>query len=117
MTASRPDLYAILGVDPSATQEQITQAYRSLLRRHHPDTRPPGDHAHHAEADATLEQVLAAYATLGDPARRAAYDRQRGTRAQRARPARPASVASRFRGQPPIVAGPVYWRPGPGAPR
>ena len=33
------DLYAVLGVPPSATQEQVRRAYRALMRLHHPDTR------------------------------------------------------------------------------
>src|SRR4030095_13045867 len=41
MTTERPDLYAILGLAPSATQAEISHAYRSLLRQHHPDTRAP----------------------------------------------------------------------------
>ena len=41
MTTKRIDLYAILGVPPDATLAEIGHAYRSLLRRHHPDTRAP----------------------------------------------------------------------------
>ncbi|GAA4931124.1 DnaJ domain-containing protein [Streptomyces coeruleoprunus] len=36
----RPDLYATLGVAPTASAEQITSAYRRLVRALHPDTRP-----------------------------------------------------------------------------
>lgn len=64
------DPYRVLGVSPSATQAQIVHAYRARLRAHHPDTRnapSPGD-------DEELRQVLAAYALLRDPARRAAHD-------------------------------------------
>ncbi|SNQ51874.1 hypothetical protein FRACA_840012 [Frankia canadensis] len=35
------DFYLVLGVDPSASASQITRAYRTLIRRHHPDTRMP----------------------------------------------------------------------------
>ena len=76
MTTERPDLYAILGVAPSATQAEISHAYRAMLRRHHPDTRDPADEAQSAMSDAALQQVLAAYTVLGDPTRRADYDRQ-----------------------------------------
>jgi hypothetical protein len=66
-----PDPYLVLGVSPTATQAEITHAYRTRLRTHHPDTRrtpsPP-------TADDHLLQVLAAYALLRDPARRADYD-------------------------------------------
>ena len=40
MNDTHPDPYAVLGVAPTATTQQINRAYRRLLRRHHPDTRP-----------------------------------------------------------------------------
>ena len=67
-----PDPYLVLGVSPTATQAEITHAYRTRLRAHHPDTRhTPPSHT----ADDDLRQVLAAYNLLRDPARRADYDR------------------------------------------
>ena len=72
MARQNPDPYLVLGVSPTATQAEVTHAYRTRLRAHHPDTRhPPGSKA----ADDDLRQVLAAYAVLRDPARRADYDR------------------------------------------
>jgi DnaJ-class molecular chaperone len=106
---TRPDLYAVLGVPPSATQAEISHAYRALLRRHHPDTRAPDD-----GSDAALQQVLAAYAVLHDPARRADYDRQ--TRARAPDPRRGGHQPAKGHGgydQPPIVAGPVRWHRAP----
>lgn len=67
----RPDLYAILGVPPNATQAAISHAYRALLRRHHPDTRVRVDDSQSAVSDTTLQQVLAAYTVLHDAVRRA----------------------------------------------
>jgi DnaJ-class molecular chaperone len=65
------DPYVILGVSRSATQAEITHAYRTLLRAHHPDTRrTPSSHA----ADDELRKLLAAYALLREPARRADND-------------------------------------------
>jgi DnaJ domain len=72
MVRMNPDPYRVLGVPPTATQAEITHAYRTHLRAHHPDTRP-AQSAH--TADDHLRQVLAAYALLRDPSRRAAYDR------------------------------------------
>lgn len=70
------DPYRVLGVSPAATQDEITHAYRIRLRAHHPDTRQtPSGHI----ADEHLQQLLAAYAQLRDPARRAEYDRATGT--------------------------------------
>jgi hypothetical protein len=67
-----PDPYLVLGVSPTATQAEITHAYRTRLRAHHPDTRRPQSSQ---TADEHLRQVLAAYALLRDPARRADHDR------------------------------------------
>lgn len=105
------DLYAVLGLTPHATQAEITHAYRVLLRRHHPDTRARDDQSKGGVADATLQQVLAAYQVLGDPARRVEHDRERGRTAQA-----PARVKVRVHRlpedpmrSPPIQAGPVRW--------
>ncbi|NWF30956.1 J domain-containing protein [Streptomyces sp. PKU-EA00015] len=65
--------YAVLGVSPRASAEQITTAFRSLVRTLHPDARPddpPGSRDQ-------LDLVLAAYDVLRDPQRRAAYDAER----------------------------------------
>ena len=43
MVREHPDPYLVLGVSPTATAAEITHAYRTRLRAHHPDTRhtPP----------------------------------------------------------------------------
>ena len=63
-------LYAILGVEPSATADELKRAWRELARRHHPDRNP--DDAGAAERIASIN---AAYSVLADPVRRAQYDR------------------------------------------
>lgn len=69
-----PDPYAVLGVTPTATQAEITHAYRTQLRSLHPDTRhAPAQAA--AVADPRLRHILAAYAALRDPHHRADDDR------------------------------------------
>jgi curved DNA-binding protein CbpA len=114
MSIERPDLYAILGVAPNATQAEISHAYRTLLRQHHPDTRTPLDERHHVVSDQALQHVLAAYAVLRDPTRRADYDREVWshthpvTRRPQQAPNRPGTHR-----QPPIVAGPVRWHRAP----
>src|ERR1700754_51465 len=72
MARQNPNPYLVLGVSPTASQAEITHAYRTRLRAHHADTRhtPPSQ-----TADDNLRQVLAAYDLLRDPARRADYDR------------------------------------------
>src|SRR5438034_4714928 len=66
--ARLPDLYAVLGVPPTATPEEIKQAYRKLAREFHPDVnRDP-------QAEQRFKEVNAAYETLKDPVRRRQYD-------------------------------------------
>ncbi len=65
------DLYRLLQVDPEADVEIIGAAYRKLAQRYHPDvTDDP-------EAAARMAEINAAWEVLRDPARRAAYDRER----------------------------------------
>lgn len=112
MPVDRTDLYAVLGLTPQATQKQIHRAYRTLMRRHHPDTRPEGDLGDHADSSETLQQAIAAHAVLGDPARRARYD----IKTTPHRPEDPTRIrVLRFStaDPPPIQAGPVRWHFGP----
>jgi curved DNA-binding protein CbpA len=62
-------LYSVLGISIDSDQETIRNAYRRLARRFHPDT---GGDAHDMSA------INKAWAELGDPERRAAYDRRIG---------------------------------------
>jgi curved DNA-binding protein CbpA len=73
------DPYAVLGVATTASQDEITHAYRRKLRALHPDIRgsTPADPA----ADEQLRRIMAAYAVLRDSARRAAFDRTARPRA------------------------------------
>ncbi len=62
--------YDLLGVKPDASQDDIRRAYRRLARKHHPDLNP-GD----AEAEEAFKRVSAANDLLGDPEKRARFDR------------------------------------------
>ncbi len=62
-------LYAVLGISPDSDSETIRNAYRLLARRFHPDT---GGDVH------DMAIINRAWAELGDPERRAAYDRRMG---------------------------------------
>ncbi|HEY7527285.1 MAG TPA: DnaJ domain-containing protein [Candidatus Limnocylindria bacterium] len=63
------DAYLILQLHPSAVPELIEAAYRTLARLHHPD------HSEAPDAGAAMADLNWAYATLREPALRAAYDR------------------------------------------
>ncbi|MDX1511854.1 MAG: J domain-containing protein, partial [Nitriliruptorales bacterium] len=60
------DLYEVLGVDRTASVEEIKKAYRRRVREVHPDA--GGD-------EETFKQVTHAYQVLTDGDRRARYDR------------------------------------------
>ncbi|MEO1064303.1 MAG: DnaJ C-terminal domain-containing protein [Actinomycetota bacterium] len=62
------DFYAALGVSDDASEKDITKAYRSLARTHHPDQ--GGD-------ETRFKEISAAYDVLGDPEKRAEYDELR----------------------------------------
>jgi curved DNA-binding protein CbpA len=68
-----PDLYQLLGVSQEASGGEITQAWRRRAAAEHPDRRPRD-----AAAPARFRALLEAYQVLGDPAKRAVYDRSRG---------------------------------------
>lgn len=103
------DPYAVLDVPPTATQTDITHAYRSHLRTHHPDTRPS---APNCAADERLRQILAAYALLRDPTRRADYDRTAAPARTQTSPTHiPITHIDNIDERPPLWAGPVRWHP------
>lgn len=64
-----PDYYEILGVDRSATADEIKRAYRKLARTHHPDINKDPD------AEARFKEISEANEVLSDPEMRERYDR------------------------------------------
>ena len=63
------DYYKILGVDKTATQDEIKKAYRKLAMKFHPD-RNPGN----KEAEEKFKQISEANEVLSDPDKRKKYD-------------------------------------------
>lgn len=66
-----PDYYKVLGVAPDSEDIVIQAAYRALMHRYHPDKNPS------EMAQKRTVEINAAYAVLGDPKKRAAYDARR----------------------------------------
>jgi len=69
-----PDLYALLGVSPTAPQNEIKAAYRKLALKFHPD-----HNQDMPEAEEKFKEINQAYEILGDPEKRAQYDRYKTT--------------------------------------
>jgi len=117
------DLYQLLGVARDASRQEIALAWRRRARDEHPDARRGDD-----GAPARFRALAEAWQVLGDPGRRAAYDRGLDTGQPpglvqvtvRHSPAAPGSRAaggiapSGGAAGPPLVAGPVRVEGGPG---
>jgi len=107
------DLYQLLGVPREASREEIALAWRRRARDEHPDARPAD-----AAAPGRFRALAEAWRVLGDPARRAAYDRALARDQQPAarvtvRQVGPGRVTPPARAAgPPLRAGPV-WVEGP----
>ena len=60
--AQKRDYYEVLGVQKSATEDEIKKAYRKIAIKYHPD-RNPGD----KEAEEKFKEAAEAYNVLHDP--------------------------------------------------
>jgi curved DNA-binding protein CbpA len=82
VTDPSSDPYKTLQVDPEAEDEVIAAAYRRLARKYHPDAVGESEVA---GAAARMTAINAAWERIGDPVRRAAFDRERAVREALAR--------------------------------
>ena len=61
------DYYKILGIDKTASKEEIKKAYKKLAKKYHPDNKETGD-------EQKFKEVQNAYETLIDDVKRFWYD-------------------------------------------
>ena len=85
MTAQREwfekDYYAVLGVPKTATEKELSRAFKKLAKEHHPDA-----NAGNAASEERFKEISAAYDVLGDATKRAEYDEVRQMVASGRRP-------------------------------
>ena len=67
---AKRDYYEVLGVDSSASDQEIKKAFRRVAMKHHPDRNPDDK-----KSEEKFKEAQEAYEVIGDGDKKAAYDR------------------------------------------
>ena len=73
---SKRDYYEVLGVEKTATADEIKKAYRKLAKKYHPDANSDNKE----EAEKKFKEIAEAYEVLSDDTKRKQYDNFRTCR-------------------------------------
>ena len=112
MQKKTKDLYKLLGLPREASQDDIGQAHRKLVRKYHPDANPEDP-----RAEARFKEIQQAYEILSDEEKRREYDKGLHT-SSRVNPARAHSRAGGRTGEEITYTsservsrdrGPLFW--------
>ena len=70
MAVAKRDYYEVLGLQRTASADEIKQSFRRLAMKHHPDRNP----SNKKEAEEKFKEISEAYEVLSDPQKKSAYD-------------------------------------------
>ena len=73
-----PDYYAVLGLRPGASDDEVRRAFHRLAKLWHPDRYMAAPAPLRERAERRMRALIAAHEALGDPVRRHVYDRRYG---------------------------------------
>jgi len=69
------DYYSVLGVEKTASEDELRKAYRNLSKKYHPDLQQGKSDSEKKLAEEKFKEINEAYSVLGDKEKREKYDR------------------------------------------